>query len=746
MEIPAHRKRRFGLALLVPALAALPLFPASDATAQPRTIVLPSGQKSIRMVRADTPPVLDGVLDDPVWSRAAVVDDLHQVTPIEYAEPSERTEVLLLYDDDMLYVGVRLYDSEPGRITANRLRQGATIINDDAIFVTLDPFLSRSAGYFFGVNPNGVRMEGLYRNVSEFYADWDAIWYVQTGRFEGGWTAELAIPFKSLSLDPGTDTWGLNFSRSIARRNEDIAWSTRNQRWDPSSSGIAIGFEGINQGRGLDIVPSLSVSGSRTSATSARDSDLRPSLDVSYKITPQLNALLTVNTDFSATEVDDRQVNLTRFNLFFPEKRDFFLREADIFEFGRIGASDGNGSVSGAERQNGRPFFSRRIGLSPTGEIVDLDYGGKVSGRVGRFEIGALSIRQDEFGAVDASTLSVLRARASLVGESAIGMIYTHGDPRSSTENSLAGIDYLYRNSNLPGGRTIEAYGWMQESSTEGLDGRNRALGAGVSIPSNTGFRGGFAMREFQENFLPALGFVSRQGVRDHAGHFGWRRRPPEGYWQSIHAGIDWQRIESIGGGLESQQIGVTPLEMVNRSGDMLYVRSNIRKEVLPAPFEISPGVVIPEGRYAFADLGVEWRAASHRRFSGRLAYIASEFYDGRNSRVFGAATWQPSPNFRANLGFNFNDVRLPWGDFRTRVLSLGLDTVFSATLSWVNLLQYDNVTDVLGLNSRLHWIPEAGREVYFVINHNLERMNGGSSFNSLSTEAVAKVSYTFRF
>src|SRR5690606_26919483 len=264
------------------------------------------------------------------------------------------------------------------------------------------------SGYFFGINPHGVRFDGLYRNVSEYYSDWDGIFHAATQVYEDSWTVEYEIPFKTLSFDPNSDTWGLNFSRSVQQRNEDIAWVTRNRRWDPSSAGLMTGVEGLKQGIGLDIMPSATVIDARTFGPSASDTELEPSLDVDYKIAPAMNALLTIITDFSATEVDDRQVNLTRFNLFFPEKRDFFLREADIFEFGRIGASNGNGAVSGAERQNARPFFSRRIGLDGTGQLVDLEYGGKVSGRIGgRFEIGALSIRQDEIPGLDPAAPSV---------------------------------------------------------------------------------------------------------------------------------------------------------------------------------------------------------------------------------------------------------------------------------------------------------------------------------------------------
>src|SRR5204863_7659165 len=220
-------------------------------------------------------------------------------------------------------------------------------------------------------------------------------------------------------------TWGRNFSRNIKRRSEDIAWVSRNRRWDPSTAGLMTGLTGVNQGVGFDIVPSAAVRNKRVFATGASSTDVEPSLDLFYKLTPQVNAALTLNTDFSATDVDDRQVNLTRFGLFFPEKRDFFLREADIFEFGRIGASDGTGALSNAERQNARPFFSRRIGLGELGEPVDLNYGGKISGRAGRFELGALSIRQDEYplAGVDDKPLSVVRAKAGIGREARVGVV-----------------------------------------------------------------------------------------------------------------------------------------------------------------------------------------------------------------------------------------------------------------------------------------------------------------------------------
>ncbi len=759
------------------AVAALALLAAASAAAQLSPVVSVGagdpGQKTVQIVRTATPPLLDGKLDDAVWATAAVLTEFHQVNPIEYAPSAERMEIRLLYDDDALYVGAKMFQP-PADITRNMLRQNGNITQDDTLFVTIDPFNSRRAGYFFGINANAVRFDGLYRNVSEYYSDWDTIFSAETSIVEDGWIVEYEIPFKSISFDPSTDTWGLNFSRSIQNIDEDSAWVSRNRRWDPSTAGLMTGLQDLDQGIGLDVVPSASLTNKRVPATATpdtSDSDFEPSLDLFYKITPQLNGSLTINTDFSATEVDDRQVNLTRFGLFFPEKRDFFLREADIFEFGRIGASDGTGALSNAERQNARPFFSRRIGLGVLGEPVDLEYGGKVSGRVGRFDIGALSIRQDEgffavplgrepagavctpAGAVSecrvsADTLSVVRAKAGIGSESTVGTVFTNGDPLSDIDNSLAGVDFLYRNSRLPGGRTIEAGAWYQQSDTDGLVGDDSAAGFGISVPSNAKFRGGFSAREVQANFNPALGWLSRRDARDYQFQLAYTHRPSAGYWQSMLWSLDGQRIEKLAGGLESQAVGLTPLRITNRTGDYIFIRSNFEQEVLDVPFPISPGIVIPVGDYSFDDHGIEFGTSSFRKVSGRIAYTDGEFYSGTRSRLFGNVMWTPSPKFSTNLGYNLNFIELPYGTrkFTTRIFTTSFDWVFSAKLSWTNLIQYDNVSEVAGLNIRLNWIPEAGQEFFFVINHNLQDVDRDNEFQTATSDVVAKVSYTFRF
>ncbi|MFT4564415.1 MAG: hypothetical protein ACI9BW_004178, partial [Gammaproteobacteria bacterium] len=413
--------------------------------------------KNIPAVRVTTAPVIDGVLDDAAWGQAAVITDLHQARPYEFTEPVERSEFYVIYDNDAVYVGGYHRDSEPDKIVANQLIQDSNMGGEDRVTVVLDPFNDKRSGYAFTLNFNNVRRDGLFINPTEFYGDWDGIWQGQATLTDDGWITEVAIPFKTLSFFSENDTWGFNVWREVGRTGERIAWVSHNRGTNPSAAGELHGLRNMDTGLGLDVVPSLSLRQLRDFETDDKDFLIEPSLNAFYKITPSLNGSLTVNTDFSAVEADSRQVNLTRFNLFFPEKRDFFLKEADIFEFGRIGGRTSINQISRVQRENGRPFFSRRIGLSEDNEPVDLEYGGKISGRAGQWNIGALAIRQAALGDIDASDILVGRLTRNVLEESTVGVIMTYGDPTSNLDNSLFGVDFRYQNTNLSGGSTIVA-------------------------------------------------------------------------------------------------------------------------------------------------------------------------------------------------------------------------------------------------------------------------------------------------
>jgi hypothetical protein len=552
----------------------------------------------------------------------------------------------------------------------------------------------------------------------------------------------------------------MNFARNIARKAEGMAWLSRNRNTDLSSMGDVTGISQIEQGRGLDIVPSMSVRDRRAIGGTAAQSEVEPSLDVFYKITPQLNASLTLNTDFSATEVDDRQVNLSRFGLFFPERRDFFLQDADIFQFGRL-------------QQDGRPFFSRRLGISATGEPVPLDIGGRISGRIGRFDVGTLAVRQEAHlnpfapgGVVDATTAFVGRVNANVLEQSSVGMIVTRGNPSANLDNSVAGVDFRYLNSRLIGGKSLEGDAWFQQSDSENLaDGSDTAFGVGVRLPSTTGLRGEAGYTRIEENFNPALGFVRRTGIEETQLEIGHTWRPVRRAIRTINSGVNASRIDNLDDGtVQSQNVNLQVFGIDLNSQDGFGVNVSNLKEGLRVPFTVSNGVTIPAGTYSFDNVNLSLRSADQRAFGGGMFINDGEFYDGERMSITTFVGWR-SPHFRANLNYQYNEISfpgkgselLPSGQSRcveidcafiTRVVRLSLETIFSSRLSWVNLIQYDNVSGTIGLNSRLHWIPQAGREGFLVLNHNVrdDPLIPDHDYHSSFAEATLKYSYTFRF
>ncbi len=706
-------------------------------------------EKQFQAIRVATAPVVDGVLDDAVWQQAEPITDFHQIRPGDGTEPSEPTEVYVIYTEDALYIGARMADSEPALIAAPTIRHGQGLGPDDRLVVIIDPFNTRRTGYRFETNLNAVRHDALYQSVSSFSGDWQTIWDTQTSRDENGWNAEIEIPFKSLPFDPTTETWGFNFGRGIRRRGEELAWVSYNRGYNAGILGAMTGMSGMDQGVGLDIVPSFSLSQNKRHALNVSDKSEQPSLDAFYRLTSSLNAALTINTDFSATEVDNRQVNLTRFNLFFPEKRDFFLNDSDLFQFGNI-SNSGNNAVSAAARENARPYFSRKIGLSATGAPVDVNYGGRISGRLGRFNIGTLAIRQDEFGAVDASNLFIARGSANVFEESNIGFILTDGNPGSNLDNTVVGADFRYLNTRLTSGRQIEGDAWFQQSETTGLNGDDTAFGFGLRSPNNTGVRGGVGYKEVQRNFNPAMGFVNRTNIKDMFGDVGYTHYFGGSFLQTAYTGIDAERIEVINGGLQSQVVQWRVLEMEANTRDRMGIQFQQSREVVVVPFTLyaEPGrtVVMQPGDYRFNEQSIGFNTANQRTFSGGLRLTTGDFYNGTRNNFNTSFTWTQSRYFLMSINYDWNDIELPQGAFTTRLSSLSTQVAFSSQLFWVSLLQYDNVSEEFGINTRLQWIPKAGQEGFIVLNYNLQDKDKDNTFHSAAADLSIKFKYTFRY
>ncbi|MFT5320273.1 MAG: hypothetical protein ACI934_000406 [Pseudohongiellaceae bacterium] len=705
--------------------------------------------KSVQALMIDTAPVIDGILDEAVWAQATPITDFHQIRPGDQTPASEATEVRIVYTKDAIYIAARMDDSNPELIASPTLRHGQGLGPDDRLIVILDPFNTRRTGYRFETNLNGVRHDALYTTVSDFDANWSTIWDVKTSTYENGWIAEIEIPFKSLPMDPTTEEWGFNFGRGIRRRNEEMAWVSFNRSFNPSIAGTLSGMRDMDQGVGLDIIPSLAVVQSKNHMAGTTNDQVNPSLDAFYRLTPSLNAALTINTDFSAVEVDSRQVNLDRFNLFFPERRDFFLNDADLFQFGNIG-NVGNSADSDSAQQNARPYFSRKIGIGAGGTPVDIEYGGRISGRVGRWNIGTLAIQQDGLNDLDPSTLLISRVSANVLAESNVGFILTDGDPSSNLDNSVYGVDFRYLNTRLSSGMALEGDAWFMRSDTAGLEGDDASWGFGVRSPNNQGIRAGFNYKEVQENFNPAMGFVNNSGIRDYLANVGYSHFfNPGGLLQQAEFGFDAQRVNFIDGGLQTEKLRITLIEANTSSRDSFRIRAAVNKEVVRAPFRVysEPGrdIFIEPGRYEFNRRGIRMQTANQRPVSFFLGGGIGGFYNGERNNVNTNIRLQ-GKKFIIEAGYEFNDISLPQGDFITRLVTLNTQYAFSSNLYWVSLAQYDNISEVLGINTRLQWIPEAGQEAFIVLNYNLEDFDKDNEFQSMSTDLSVKFRYTFRF
>ena len=702
--------------------------------------------KTIDAVLVDDAPVIDGVLDDAAWVRARVIEDFHMVDPDEYARASEASKIYVLRTADALYIAGEFHDREPEKVSALTLRQGDWAMGEDSLTVVLDPFNQGRGGYAFDLNPNGVRNDALYSSATSQNWQWNGIWNGASRRTDKGWIAELEIPFKTLSFDPNNDVWGINFTRWIGRRNERIGWVSHNRDQTPATSGEISGMRGARQGIGLDIVPGLRLADFRNFTSGASDQTFEPSADIFYRITPSLTGALTFNTDFSGTEVDARQVNLTRFSVFYPERRAFFLQDSDVFEFGDIGGNDWHSSTfSRADSESGRPYFSRRMGLGTDGEVVDINTGVKVAGRIGRWNLGLMSINQDRFENTGTANLLVTRVAANVLAESTLGAILTHGDPTSDMDNTVYGVDFRYLNSRTKSG-SLTGSAWYQRSDTEGIEGNDAAWGLRLAAPNAAGFRWMLGAKELQENFYPALGFANRLDVRDYTMEAAYTHYPDSKTFRSIYSGLEGERIERIGGGLESQVLSWRLLELTTHSNDRLKFHATTNKEILLEPFEIADGIELPVGEYSFTQYCLKLRTGGHRMVSGDTYYCDGDFYSGTQASAGGTITVRPSIHFKLQLGLDVYDVDLPEGRFITRLASLRADWIFSRKWSWENYIQYDNDTNSIGANSILRFVPRAGQQALLVLNRDFERRLPENRFHSVGQELVAKISYTFRF
>lgn len=724
------------------ALSASVLFPGSGmaqlATSAEPGVVVHRAPPVAKILKIDEAPVLDGVLDEAVWALAPVIDAFTQVEPVAGAEPSQRTEVRLLYDEDFLYVGVDCFDDDPGAIIAQEMQRDAGLDSGDNFSFVIDTFNDQRNGYFFETNPLGARLDGVIDQGRDIRFDWDGIWFAEATVDDRGWHVEFSIPFKTVSFDPGSTGWGFNAQRFIRRTNEEIRWAAISSSRTVAAlaeAGIIEGLTGMRQGIGLDAKPFVTATTSGDGSRYAQTTTIEPGVDIFWKPDPSLTFVATINTDFAETDVDDRQINLTRFPLFFPEKRDFFLQDAGIFRFGGLGRTP-------------LPYFSRRIGIGSDGQELEILAGLKVTGRLDGFNYGVMDVQMKHDNELGDKNLSVMRGLWNVGSESTLGFIATNGAPLSTGDNSLAGVDYNYRNSTDFGADTLRANLWLQASVSSGdaVIGEHEggiAWGTRLEYESDD-LDWSLIAEQTGESFNPALGFVARHDIREYLARARQRWRPIGSVWRKIDLSVSLNTVTDLSNVIESQSAQFPRLSFVNDAGDGIDLDISVNREQLFEGFEIFDGVVIGPGDYWWASGGAGVFTSGGRPLSVSGSVRAGEFYDGRRNDYVVGGTWRPVANFRLSANYTINSVRLPAGDFTTRLARLQMNMAFSTSVSWNNTIQYDNVSDSVGLNSRIRWELRPGDEVFFVLNQGFDAEDG--RFRTLSTALTFKLGLTFRY
>ena len=657
-----------------------------------------AGSAVPRLAAGVSPPRIDGVLDDAAWALARTEQTFVQSAPMPGAAASVRTEVRWLQDGAHLYVAVRAHDAAPARVAARSLRRDAEAIDgDDHVTVVLDPRGSGGNGFFFRVNAAGARRDGLIFDGATARAEWDAVWDA-AGRIDAeGWSVEMAIPLAALAAPADGRDWRVNVQRYVAATGERMNLHSADTGRDIETLADAGPLRGVTPdatGWGLRLRPGLRWAAARRAGEAGRQR-LEPSLEAFWQAAPGVTATATVNTDFADAELDDRTLNLSRFELFRPEKRSFFTQDAGRFAFGGLAT----------DKPELLPFFSRRIGL---GQV--LDAGLKLSGSAGPVEFGALAVQVERAGRERAPRAGVLRlasevARA-LGGSHRLGLIATQGHPEGVRGSALEGVDYQYRNTAWLGDGTLDAHAWAQRSHNAGV-GTGAARGGSIRMP-NFGPWAELNWRRVEAAFLPALGFVQEAGIDKADLGVGWKQRLEGGHQLLPRLFIGTRR--RLDGSERSRFLGPN-LEWTSAQGDLLGVEAFAERDQLAEAFELLPGVTVRGGAHRWTYGAVYAETSNSRAVSGELALVGGGYYDGRLQEQKLALAWRPTRHWTLAATGNRQDVRLASGRFIARSTSLRLEHAANTRSHQSLVVQHDNVSGLATLGLRARWEVAPGRE-----------------------------------
>ncbi len=695
------------------------------------------GAAQARVVRAAAPLKLDGLPDEAAWRGADSITEFTQQEPHEGRPASERTVVRLLATDGGLYVALWAYDEAPHAVRHAQLRRDADLGSDDSFSILLDPLRDRRSGLVFTVNPNGALRDAEVVSFEDTRGEWDGVWDARARRTAFGWTAEILIPWATLRYRADQEVWGANFRRIIRRKNEEVLW----RAWRRTEGLLFMTGEGTLDGltdlpprRAAELRPYAAATAAvreltyradgSDSVVTLGDVGLKYGLDAKAAVSGALTLDLTTHTDFAQVDVDDQVVNLTRFPLFLPEKRPFFLESSSLFDFGQSG------------RQ--QLFYSRRIGLAPTGSAIPLDVGARLTGRIGRDRIGALAVRTGEG---ENATDVVARVRHDVLDLGHVGAMLT-----SHARSLAGGVDY-----NLPfviRGQNLVLLGFGAVSRDSSGAPTTGAARVAIDYP-NDRWDNFLGVNVTGAGFDPALGFVRERDALRHTGRIEYFPRPHRwGIRRFAVTFIEWDVTTRLDGTRSHSSFEISPLGAELESGDEAALRFQRFEDAPDEAFEIFPGDTIAAGRYWYnrAELAVETSAA--RPVSLELQASLGEFYDGTGTELEAALTARAAPHLIAGAELSQQAVRLSTGRFTARTARLRLDVAASPRAGATLFLQHDNESRRLGTNARFHWIPKPGSDIFVVWNGAWPTgLPAGVPWRQPQRgQLVTKVVYYFRF
>jgi hypothetical protein len=709
-------------------------------------------------VEASGPITVDGVLDEAAWAAAVPATGFVQSTPATGSPATERTEVRVLYDGETLYIGAMLYDSDPSGIVAQQMIQDFYSPNEDVFGVSLDTFLDRRNAYYLMTNANGaIRDAQAYDNSRTSNAEWEGILRVEASVHDEGWSVELAVPFKTLRFDPsrGEQVWGINFLRRIRRKNEDSLWAPvarRTRLHRMAEAGTLTGLPQLESGRNVTVKPF--VLGEHLAGALPDAADLGYSgdggVDVKWGITPRMTADLTWRTDFSQVEADQEQVNLDRFPLFFPEKREFFIENSGTYQFGDL--AERNYRL-GASPRDFTLFNSRRIGLDG-GRPIPIVAGARVTGRAVGFEVGALNMQTEETDALAPENFTVARARRTFFDALDVGGIFINRQATSgpSAYNRSWGVD---ANAHLFSNLILHSYyADVSDSEAGGLPpdpGDETPVGDSRAIRLSAAWRDAITnasvlYRRIGDQFEPDVGFVRRKAIEHYYGTVGIHPQLNAAAINEVNPYIEAEQFLDLAGLLETRNL-VGGLAVAFLDGGSFTAEAKDRYERLDEDFDLSGGTV-PAGRYGFREGSLSYMSNAARSVSGELRVGGGGYFQGDRRSFGGNVVWRPSRHIGFDLGADHNVIDLTGDPFTVDVYSARIDYSYSTkflTGAWV---QYNDATGELVTNVRVNFIHSPLSDLFLVYSErrDLEPSDNGVSDLLLDRRITIKLTKLFAF